>query len=197
MRVVDAEDRDALLDPETEDLGQRQPQSLPVVGLEVDGIDVLVLLGWVLGVLDGSVGPGHEPLGVLRDPPVIGGALEGDVERQLETTRVTGVDDRVHVVEGPEVGMDGEVVGDPPWAADVTGCRLDAVVATLAMDDADRVDRREVDDIETHRGDVVEAIDHIAQGGGSSARMHGRPREQLVPGTETPTLGIDVDGERS
>ena len=44
-----------------------RPQRLPVVGLEVDRIDVLVLLGRVLRVLDRAVRPLAEPLGMLLD----------------------------------------------------------------------------------------------------------------------------------
>ncbi len=52
--------------------------------LEVERIDVLVLLGRVLGVLDGAVGPLAEPLGMLAHVGVVGRALERDVQRDLE-----------------------------------------------------------------------------------------------------------------
>ena len=57
---------------------------MPVrVVVEVQRVDVLVLLGRVLGVGDGAVGPGGEPLRVLFDPRVIGRGLQGQVERDL------------------------------------------------------------------------------------------------------------------
>ncbi len=46
-------------------------------GPEVEGIDVLVLLGRVLGVGDGPVGAVMEPLGMLADPGMVGRAVRG------------------------------------------------------------------------------------------------------------------------
>ena len=86
VRVVDAEDLDAVADPELEDRAQLVPQALPVLGLEVERVDVLVLLRRVLGVLDRAVGALAEPGRVLRDERVVGRDLEGDVERDADAT---------------------------------------------------------------------------------------------------------------
>ena len=77
--VVDAEDADAVPGPEEEDVAEGVPEAAPVGGLEVERVDVLVFLRGVFGVLDGAVGAVKEPGGVLGDPGVVGGALEGDV----------------------------------------------------------------------------------------------------------------------
>ena len=83
VRVVDAEDLDAVVDPDLD-----HPPHLGVgadrVVVEVQRVDVLVLLGRVLGVGDGAVGAGGEPLGVGLDVGVVGGALQRDVHRHLE-----------------------------------------------------------------------------------------------------------------
>ena len=83
VRVVDAEDADAVGHPVAD-----QPLALGVdalgVVVEVDRVDVLVLLRRVLGVGDGAVGAGGEPLRVLGRPRVVGRRLEGEVERDLE-----------------------------------------------------------------------------------------------------------------
>ena len=84
VRVVDAEDPDAALDPEQRDVEQRLPQRAPVVAVEVERVDVLVLLRRILGVLDRAVGPMAEPLGMLADPRMIGRALPGEIERDFE-----------------------------------------------------------------------------------------------------------------
>ena len=57
VRVVDAEDADALLHPEQDDVAQRLPQRDAVGAIEVRVDDVLVFLRRVLGVLDRAVGP--------------------------------------------------------------------------------------------------------------------------------------------
>ena len=59
--VVDAEDADAAVDPELEDVVEGVPEAAPVGGLEVEGIDVLIFFGGIFGVLDGAVGTVGEP----------------------------------------------------------------------------------------------------------------------------------------
>ena len=76
VRVVDAEDRHAVVDPQFDDVAHGPVDALRVV-VEVQGIDVLVLLRRVLRVCDRAVGAGREPLGMLLDPRVVGGTLEG------------------------------------------------------------------------------------------------------------------------
>jgi hypothetical protein len=65
-------------------LGELVPERAPVVRLEVERVDVLVLLRRVLRVLDGAVRPRAEPLRVLLDVRVVGRDLERDVERDLD-----------------------------------------------------------------------------------------------------------------
>ena len=72
VRVIHAEDGDALLDPEQEDGEQLFPEPAPVCRLEVERIDVLILLGRIFGVLDRAVGAEDKPLRMLLDPGVIG-----------------------------------------------------------------------------------------------------------------------------
>ena len=84
VRVVDPEDAHALVDPELHDALQLFPELAPLLGLEVEGVDVLVLLGRILGVLDRAIRAPAEPLRMLGDVGMIGSALEGDVQRQLE-----------------------------------------------------------------------------------------------------------------
>ena len=105
VRVVDPEDSHAVVDPEDDHLQERVPERPPVLGLEVDVVDVLVLLGRVLGVLERPVRPAVEPLRVLLQPRVVGRALDREVERDLEALRLRVGDEPVEVRERPEVGM--------------------------------------------------------------------------------------------
>src|SRR5438045_1410238 len=81
VRVVDTEQRYAFRYPEQHDVAERLPQ-LWNRGrrIEVDIDDVLVLLGRVLGVLDGAVWSALEPVGMLRQPWMVRGALDGEVQ---------------------------------------------------------------------------------------------------------------------
>ena len=79
------------------------------VVVEVERVDVLVLLGRVLGVGDGAVRAGGEPLRVLGDPGMVGRALQREVERNLEAEVRGRGHEVVEVVDGAELRMDGVV----------------------------------------------------------------------------------------
>src|SRR5206468_6917566 len=111
-------------------------------------IDVLILLGRVLRVLDGAVRAVHEPLRVLLDVRVIGRGLEGDVERHLEPMAASRLQEVMEIVEGAELRMNGAVAAlgraDRPRAARIAGRRRELVVAALAKGAPDGMDRRQV-----------------------------------------------------
>ena len=167
VRVVDAEDLHAVADPQAEDLEPRVPETAPVLGLEVDVVDVLVLLGRVLGVLQGAVGAVEEPLGVLLQPRVVGRALQRDVERDLEAVLLARRDERVEVLERAQLRRDRLVAAvggaDPVDAARVARARNERVVLALAVGGADRVDRREVEDVEAQLGDLWDDLSHALE----------------------------------
>ncbi len=199
--VVDAEHTHAVRDPEEHDVAQRLPQRLAVVGVEVDREDVLVALGRVLGVADRAVGAVPEPLRVLGHPGVVGAALQRVVESHLEARLARGGDEGVEVLHGPELGVDGRVAAvgraDRPRAAGVLGAGVEAVVRPLAMGEADRVDRREVDDVEAHLGERRQPGRGGAQRAGVVRRSTLGAREELVPRRERAELAVDPQRERT
>ncbi len=200
MRVVHPEDPDAVLDPL-----QRDAQALGVepgrVAVEVQRVDVLVALRRVLRVGDRAVGPDGEPLRMRGDPRVVGRALQREVERDLHAELIRARDERVEVVEVAELRVDRVVPArgraDRPRGADVARLGVHGVVAALAVHGADRVDRREVDDVEAHLRDAVELL-----GRGDERAVHraaglvapaGGPREDLVPGAEQRPRAVGED----
>ena len=90
VRIVDAEDLHALIDPEQHDVAQRLPQRDAVRAVEVGVDDVLVFLRRVLGVADRAVGPALEPLRMLLEPGMIRRALHGEVERDFHAVLAAG-----------------------------------------------------------------------------------------------------------
>ena len=95
-----------------------------------------------------------------------------------------------------------QVGADGPRGAGVVRAGRQRVVRALAVDLADRVDRRQVDDVEAHLGDGVEPL-----GGGGEGARPPRPAllvvrrplragEQLVPGADQGALAVDVQRER-
>ena len=169
VRVVHAEDRHAVTDPGAHDLQDRGVDALGVV-VEVQGVDVLVLLGRILRIGDRAVGQDREPFGVLTDPRVVRRALEGQVQGDLHA-ELTGTGHQgVEVVEGAQIGVDDIVpaIGraDAVGRARVIRTRIEGVVAALAVGGADGGDRGEVEDVEPHGGDAVEPFGGGAQSAG-------------------------------
>ena len=154
MGVVDTEDLDALFDPEFEDGLELVPEVFPVFRLEINGEDVLVFLGRVFGILHGAVRAPAKPGRVLLHPRVIGSALEGDVESHFHAAHFRFVEKAAKIFECAEFREDGFVAAflrsDRPRAADVVAARGEGIVLALAELVADRVDGREVNDIEAH-----------------------------------------------
>src|SRR5678816_3377557 len=79
MWVIHPEDPDPLLNPVYEDAFQFIPQFPPLVRLEVQRKDVLILFRRVLRVLHGSVRPDAKPLTMLLHVGMIRRALKSDV----------------------------------------------------------------------------------------------------------------------
>ena len=80
-------------------------------------------------------------------------------------------------------------VADRPRRAGVGGGRRQRVVAALAVGQPDRVDRRQVDDVEAELGEPWQlALD--------SLQPAPRSREQLVPGAESGPQAVNLDHHR-
>ena len=193
VRVVHAEDAHPPAHPDEHDVEQRLPETTPVVRSEVDVVDVLVLLRWVLRVLQRAVGATVEPLGVLAQPRMVGRRLDREVDADLAADLAAAGDHRLEVLDGAELGVDRVVPAllraDRPRAADVAAPGDERVVAALAVRDADRVDRRQVDDVEPELRQLRQRLPDAAEAAP-------RAREELVPGTERSALAVDVHGER-
>ncbi len=193
VRVVDAEHLHPALDPPEHHAEQRVPQALPVLGVPVEVVDVLVALGRVLGVLQGPVRPAVEPLRVLGEPRVVGRGLDREIERDVDAVLPRGGGERAQVRLRAELGMDRVVaaggVPDRPRRAWIVGRRGERVVAALAVRQPDRVDRRQVDDVEAEFGERWELLRHP----GEAAP---RAREHLVPGAEPGAEAVDIDRQR-
>src|SRR5439155_3508320 len=143
----------ALVDPVDDDVPECRPQPGPVLALEVDVVDVLVALRRVLGVLQRPIGSPMKPFRMLLQPRVIGGALDREVERDLEPDLPRASDEAAEVLDRPEVRMDSRVAAllaaDRPRAAGVVRRGGERVVPALPVRMPERADRRAVDDVET------------------------------------------------
>src|SRR5262249_44683302 len=95
------------------------------------------------------------------------------------------------VLDRAEVGMDRGVAtllrADRPRASGIALLGRQRVVAALAAAAADRMDRRQVDDVEA---ELRELREHPLDAGEAAEPA----REELVPRAEAPELAVDLDG---
>ena len=116
---------------------------------------------------------------------MVGRALDREVERDLDPELAPRATSRSKSSIVPSSGLDRGVAAllaaDRPRAARVAGLGGQRVVAALAVREPDRVDRREVDDVEAEVGELGQLLLDALE-------PAPRAREELVPGAEARQL---------
>src|SRR5690606_18292776 len=84
---------------------------------------------------------------------------------------------------------------DGPGRPHVARLTHPRVVASLAVRKADRMDRRQVDDVEAERGDLGDPALRVAEGAVTTRLRALRAGEELVPGRETRLRAVHDDGK--
>ena len=124
-------------------------------------------------------------------------ALDGEVQRDLEAKLARPRDESIEVGQRSQLGIRRRVAAvratDGPHAAGITGLRRQRVVAALAVGQTDRVDRRQVHDVETERGRPLEHRLGILERG--VAAGDAGAREELVPGRVARPFRVGDDVE--
>src|SRR5690554_7972167 len=104
---------------------------------------------------------------MIAQPGVIGGALDGKIQGDLEVMLAGGCHQPVEVRQITQQGVDGVVTAlvaaDGVGTAGVVRAGLQAVVRSLAVVPAYRMNRRKIQHIETHAGDVRQPSDDIGE----------------------------------
>ena len=124
--------------------------------------------------------------------------VERDLEAELARRARRGASKSSSV---PSSGCDGGVAALARRRSP-TGCRgrrarpTSVLLRPLAVRAADGMDRRQVEDVEAHAGDVGEAIRDVAERAVPAGLGRRRAREALVPGAEGRALDLDVDRQR-
>ena len=199
MRVVDAKNLHAFADPVIEHALQSGPHGAPVVALEIERINVLVLLRRVLGVLDGAVGAPAKPLRMGLYPGMIGRALKCNVKGDFDAMRRCSSDQVTEIFSRPQRGQDRLVPAlrraNGPRAADIAGLRHQAVIPPLAVHETNRMDRREIQHVEAHARNGRKPRLDILEGTVDARLARCRAREQFVPGTEASTRALGGQGQ--
>src|SRR5262249_35453549 len=186
-------------DPEQQSIAQLVPQSLAVGIVEIDIHNVLVLLGRILGIFDRTVGPEAEPLRMLAHPRVVRGALDSEIERHLDSERRGGGDETAEIRERAEFRVDGAVAAfrgtDRVGAAGIARLRHGAVVLAFAVDPADRMDRDEIDNVETEPRDLRKARNAILEAGALAGHPPLTARKHFIPRSKARRFAVDDDLE--
>src|SRR5215467_14464749 len=188
MGVIDAEDAYALSDPEADHALELLPQGLPVCCVEVKRINILIFLGRIFGVLHGAIRPPLEPLRVLLHIRMIGGTLEGNVESYLYAILLGCGAQALEIVQGPELWMDGRMPAggrpDSPGTAWIIGSGDGSIVLALAVDLANRMNGRKIEDIKTHTCQVGQTCLAILKGTMLAWHRRAGAWKHLIPGAE-------------
>ena len=194
VRVVDAEYPDALFDPVVHDALQLFPELPPVRGFEIERVDVLVLLGWILRVLDRPIRAAPEPFRMLPNVRMVGRALVGDVERHVDAVFTGLLQKPLEILQRPELRVDGLVAAfgrpDGPYASRIVRAGSGRAVLALAMRDPPRMDGRKVRHVKPHRGHVGEALLAIPKSALPVGKATAGAREHLVPGARPRSLRL-------
>ena len=200
MRVVNAEDFHAFLDPADDDVAQLDPQARNRVRrIEIDVDDVLVFLRRVFGVFDRAVRAPVEPARMLFEPRMILGTLDGEIESDFQTMVGGGSHQAAEIFTGAELRMYRLVTtllaADRVRAAGIVRAGSQGIVAALAVGAADRVNRREVQHVEAHVLNHRQTRVHVVESAVTLGIVGDRARKQLVPTGELGEFALDVHGE--
>ncbi len=121
--------------------------------------------------------------------------MDREIERDFDAEPGRGSDKTAKIGPGAEPRLDGTVAAfggaDRIRAARILRRRDHSVVAPLAVDPADRVNRHEIDDIEAERRDIAEPLDAIRESGAALRVPALAAREHLVPRREPRLRPID------
>ena len=130
---------------------------------------------------------------MLGQPRVIGRALDGEVERDLELVLPRVLHQPLELLDRAEARIDrvvtAQLAADRPRAAGIVRPCLQRVVAALAAGAADRVDRRQVEHVEAELRELRQQRAHALEAAP-------RARKELVPRAEARELTVDVDAVR-
>ena len=200
VRIVDAKDLYALIDPEQRHVAQRIPQRAGIFRGEVGVDDILVFFRRVFGIAHRAVGPALEPLRVLLQPRMIGRALHGEVECDLHVVLLARRHQGAEILQRAELRVHGVMAAfggsDRIGTAGIAFLGLHRIVAALAVGLSDRVDRREIHHVEAHRRDIRQPRDAIPERAVLPGHRALAARHHLVPCTVAGARPVDHQGKQ-
>src|ERR1051325_4001280 len=107
VRIVHAKNADSLFAPKFNDAFHFPPYGAPLLGSEIERIDILIFFRRVFGKLNRAVRTPTKPLGMLAHVRMIGAALIGEIERDLEVEAFGLGDKAPELFDSAELRMNG------------------------------------------------------------------------------------------
>src|SRR6266567_6107781 len=158
---------------------------MPFRIFEIERIDIFILFRRILGVLNGAVRALPKPLPMLLDIRVVGRALEGHIQCDLESVSFGFGNEVSETLQRPQLcmyrSMSAFLRSDGPRAADIIRLSRGGVVFPLSRCAPDGMNWRKIDDIETHRCNVGEPRLAVPQSSVPSGFESTRSRKYFVP----------------
>src|SRR5207245_7050809 len=186
--IVHAKDARTALRPKKYDALCLGPQCAPVLAPKVERINVFVFFRRLLGVFDGTVRSFVKPFGMFLDVGMIGRAIECEIERDFHSAFSHLFLEPVEVRKCAERWLDRLVAArftaNCPRYARVTRFADDGVIASFAIRVTDRMNRRKINDIETHRLCVIDPRQTTAKRRATIATTFCRARKKFIPCAE-------------
>src|SRR6266850_5287144 len=155
---------------------------------ELEWIDVFILLGRIFGVLNSSIGPPPEPFRMFLYIRMIRRALIGQIQGNIDAhffcdsykpaKFIKRTQFRMNRLVSPLLRTDG------PWASRLARRRFARVVFAFAVLVADGMNRRKVEDVETH-------LCNFGKHAFAVLECATRSRKHFIPGTEASADRID------
>ena len=137
---------------------------------------------------------------MFPDIVMVGGELKGKVNLHLDLLFCRQPDEPLEVRQRPEGGVYGFMAAlfRPycPGAPGVLAARAGRVVLPLSSGPADRVNGREVDNVEPHARDLRKKLLALSERALPARFTRAGAREDLIPCAEKGLLPVDHQGER-
>src|SRR5215472_16486121 len=89
--------------------------------------------------------------------------------------------------------MSAGIAADRPWHSRIAWFASNRIIPTLAISPTDRMNRREINDVEPHSLCIVHARQAIPESRSSIAVALCGAREEFIPRTEQRSRAVDYD----
>ena len=199
MGIVHAEDLHPLLHPEEHYTDELTPEVLPIIAVEVDRVDVLILLWRIFSITNGAIRPLVKPIGMIFDVRVIRRAVDREIQRDFKTALLRLTHQPNKILNSAQRRLNRLVptslATDGPRRPHVILIGYQGIVLALAIRETNGVNGREINHIEAHVLRVIKTGYTIPKSAVFVSTTESVAGEELVPCGEPGALTFNNDRE--